>query len=294
MKPIQRLGVLGLALLIGVMGCSNRDRNMAITAMNHGIEQYQRGNASSAIARLEEATRIDPGFGEPHLYLGMIRLKEFDSPEQAIFNLQQAIERMGRDARPHYYLGEAYWAMGQTQQAESALRQAIELDDKYQEAWYRLGSLLEEQGDIMGAVDAYTRAIYADPRQPLAYTALGDIYLRYNHPPEAIAVFLNGFQNCGDASNANALGGAYLVVGEVQSAIEYFERAVELEPRSTVFRFNLGAAYAQSYRSTHDERERGLAIRNLEVVNARCGRLGSQARCNSVRVLLEELAQPRP
>jgi tetratricopeptide (TPR) repeat protein len=280
---------LVMALALALASCADKDRNRAISAMNAGIAQYERGNYNGAVARFEEASRIDPDFGLPHYYAGMVRLRRFYSPDTAIPDLRRAADLMNDHAPTFYQLGSAYVEVGNRRDAESALRRAVEIEPEHARAWFRLGELRESNGQIMEAIDAYTRGIHADPWAPFGYKRLGGIYLTYEHSPEAVAVFRNGWENTRDPSLANDLATALLAANQPREAITAVQHALAADRSSVLFNYNLAAAYIQAYRTSQDPADRAQARAHLEVAARGCGELGSQARCNQIRMELRQL-----
>ena len=291
MKVFHRLGVVVLVMVCLSVGCRDKDRNRAIALMNDGIAQAERGNYNGAIRRLEESVRVDPDYGHPYYYLGMIRLKEFHAPEAAVPDLRRAADLMPEHAPTFHLLGTAHMDLGDRREAEQALTEAVRLNPNHARAWLRLGELQEQNGQVMEAIDSYTRAIYADPRLPYGYNHLGNIYALYEHPEEAIAVLEEGLRNAGDPTNANDLGTVYLRTGRYGAAVEAFERAVQMDPTSITYNYNLGLAHAQMFTESQSESDRMDAREHLELAAARCATLGSQARCNAIRTMLDDLEQ---
>jgi tetratricopeptide (TPR) repeat protein len=289
---MQRLGILGLAVLVGLsVGCADRRRNRANAEINKGIEQQQRSNYSGAVAAFERAIEIDPDYGLPYYLLGMIRLQYYDSPQAAITDLRRAADLMSDHAPTFYQLGMAYLDGGERRAAQRNLERAIELDPEHSRALLRLGEILEGNGEIEAAVDAYMRSIYAEPRRPDPYFRLGSIYTRFEAYDEAIAVFREGYTHTGEASLANELGKVYLYTGELEAAIRYFETAVEANPRSPNYNYNLGLAYAESYIATLDPADRTRAERYLTEAEFGCAGEGSRARCNSIELMRERMVE---
>lgn len=280
---------LVIALALALASCADKDRNRAIGVMNEGIAQFERGNFNGAIARFEEASRVDPDFGLPYYYAGMVRLRRFYSPDTAIPDLRRAADLMPEHAPTFYQLGSAYLSVGDRRDAEDALKQAVEIDPEHARAWYRLGELYEGNGEIMEAIDAYTRGIHADPWEPYGYKMLGGIYLRYEHPQEAVAVFQNGWDNTSDPSLANDLGTALLDADRATDAIAAIQQALETDPNSVIYNYNLALAYTQAFRTSEDQADRDQARTHLEAAARGCGELGSQARCNQIRMMLREM-----
>lgn len=271
--------------------CADKDRNRAIGVMNEGIAQFERGNYNGAVTRFEQAVRIDPDFGLPYYYAGMVRLRRFYSPDTAIPDLRRAADLMPDHAPTFYQLGSAHLSLGDRRDAAEALSRAVEIDPEHARAWFRLGELREGNGEIMDAIDAYTRGIHADPWEPFGYKMLGGIYLRFEHPEEAAVVFRNGWDNAQDPTLANDLGTALLAAGQSREAINVIQQALATDPNSVIYNYNLALAYTQAFRESEALSDSEQARAHLDAAARSCGELGSQARCNQIRMMLREMEE---
>ncbi len=280
--------LLTLSLLL-LTGC-DRTRNRAVILKNEAIHLYEGGNYTGALSRLSEAVSVDPTYGEAYYIAGMIRLQQYDSPETAIPDLEQAAELMPDHAPSFYLLGSAYLRDGNHEAAVTNLSLATEKDPEHARAYFRLGTAYEATGDVMAAIDAFTHSIHAEPRFPQPYEHLGNIYGLYDHVDEAIAVFSESLENCGDPNSANNLGRMYQRNGEIEAAIQNFQLAVTARPDSVAYNYNLGVAYTEAYQSSHDRQDRDRATEYLTIAGNQCAALGSQARCNEIQQSLQELA----
>lgn len=270
-------------------GCIDRDRNRATVMKNEAILLYEGGNYTGALRRLAEAVTTDPTYGEAYYLAGMIRLQAFESPETAVPDLERAIELLPDDARPRYQLGRAYLQDGNYELALEHLAGAVERDETHARALFRLGVAQEATGAIMEAVESYSRSIRSDPAFPQPYEGLGNIYGRYDAVDEAITVFSEGVRLTSQANMANNLGRMYQRKGEIEAAIQSFEQAVQGVPDSVFYVYNLGVAYDAAFSRSRDPQDRERARQHLTSAADRCGSLGSRARCNEIRDMLEQL-----
>lgn len=281
--------IVALAVAALLSGCDSRARNKATLSLNEALSRYEGGNYSGAVRALEEAIQEDPSWGEPHYYLGMIRLMRFHAPGSAAADLQRAVQLMPDHAPSHYLLGTALLEEGDRSGARRELEAALRLTPNHSGALYRLGMVQEAQGEIMEAIDSYSRSIRAEPDFAHPYNRLGNIYALYDHAEEAIAVFREGFENAGDAVNANDLARMYLREGNREAAIEYFREALSRDPESISYNYNLGMAYFDAFRASEDTRDRRQAQEFLDRALDRCSGLDSQARCNAIRIAIADL-----
>ena len=292
MSSWGRVTIPVLIIMSVFLACGNKTRNRAIVVKNEAVVLYERGNYTGALRRLSESVSIDPNFGESYYLMGMIRLNQYDSPETAIPDLERAVTLMPEHAPSYYLLGTAYLFDGDYGLAIEMLTQALEYEPEHARALFRLGAAQEALGEIMAAIDAYSGSIHADPRFPQPYEHLGNIYALYDFTDEAVVVFQQAFEHCGDANSANNLGRMYQRRGEIEAALQYFQRAVEIAPDSVAYNYNLGVAFAEASVTSRDPQDRERAIEFLTIAGDRCAQLESQARCNEIRQSLRELTEP--
>jgi len=79
-------------------------------------------------------------------------------PDEAIWQLQEAIESLPKAAEPRYLLGEAYLMQGKPDQAIAAFQEALRLDPAYGEAAAGLGTAYMAKGMKAEAEQAFKKA----------------------------------------------------------------------------------------------------------------------------------------
>jgi len=139
------------------------------------------------------------------------RLSDEGLLDEAIAELQLAIQANPELTTAHVNLGELYRVQGDFPSAERSYREAVRLEPRSFDAQYGHGLVLHLMGRLADAVAAYLRALAID----------------------------------GEDFNANLnLATAYLQEGRARQALPYAEKAVALNPESGPARVNLGAVYA--------------------------------------------------
>ncbi len=133
--------------------------------------------------------------------------------DQAIRAYQKALEVRPGNTSVMVNLGLAEAYGGDYPSAVTTLRQAIAVDPQLPLAWLNLGYSLENLGDEAGAEAAYRQAIAVNGSEPLPHFNLGAVLLRR---------------------------------GQLQSAIDEFERTVELQPTLVRAYDHLVQAYVAS------------------------------------------------
>ena len=169
------------------------------------------------------------------------------SLEQASDHFQKAIEIDPDFALAYVALAEAYMLRGDyaglsldemLSSAEPAISTALNLDDQLAQAYVARGAVRSKAGDISGAVDAFQRAVDLDPNLAKAYHWYGDVLLGRLQQPEAALPLLEKAYTLDPVSPALivTIGQALSGLGRFDEAMEFYQKALEIEP-----------AYASSY-----------------------------------------------
>ena len=175
----------------------------------------------------ERALALDPGLGEAHGVMGLVRmLYDFDwEGAEASFKVALQLSPSNADAYDHY--GWLCWATGRYDEAVELVRRARELDPLAHRS--DLAAALLRAGRYPEAADAARQTIAFDPR------------------------FARGH---------SALGWALLLQGHADDGVRELERAASLAEDDPAFLAQLGEAYAVAGRT--DDARRVLA--ELQVV----------------------------
>lgn len=158
---------------------------------------------------LDEASSLDPKFGQLALSRGRLLLVRGDAKEAAS-QLELALQALPDEAEAHSAAAVAALALGDVDRALSGFQRAVELDPNNPERLTNLGTAWMLKADATRAIDAFGRALGFTPDDP---RALGN------------------------------MGTALLAAGQVESALTHLTRAHELAPTRATFMSNLGYAH---------------------------------------------------
>jgi tetratricopeptide (TPR) repeat protein len=122
------------------------------------------------------------------------------------------------------------------------LESALEAHPDYLEARLLLGHVLLSGEEPIEAIRVLSLFQTGDFVYREAYFLLGLAYLAANQTGSATEIFTHLTEQEDKAAFWNNLGIALLRTGNMENAIEAFEKAVELEPEGFVYLFNLGWA----------------------------------------------------
>jgi Tfp pilus assembly protein PilF len=158
--------------------------------------------------------------------------------EPALREARRAVELDPRSAAGQHVLGRVLLARDDLAGAEEAFRHAVELRPNFAEAYNDLGGTLDRLGRTDEAIAAFRRA--ADRGHPSALYNLGVVYLRAKGDPVAARAVLEQAvkQKSASAGVWNALGVAYLRLGQWQRAKEAWAQALRLDPAYAAARRN--------------------------------------------------------
>jgi tetratricopeptide (TPR) repeat protein len=164
------------------------------------------------VASLLEKIQHDPNNPQNHYELASVyhRLQIFD---KALLEYEKAIEAASEN--PEYYegVGRLWRDWGTPTSGINYLQKALDLRSSYPEAWNTLGTIYDQLRNFSQAQRCYLNALVLNSELDFVYSNLSFSYLQ---------------------------------TGEVQEAIYYGERAVQLNPNLIQARNNLGAAYGMA------------------------------------------------
>ncbi len=215
-----------------------------------GVIYYQLGDYQAAQQALEQAaaaagdalsqrdlSRIQVNLGRAY--------RELDQPQLALTAFRRAVVLDPANFEAHNYLGEAYARQGpeRCEDAIFELSQAANLNPSDLSSVANLGITLFECEQPQAALPRLEQAIEIDGVSiPALYTYLARVYIRQGRYEEAVQEAQKGALL--PPTNAAALywlGQAYQAAGNPTSAIDAYERALEIDPEHTSSRQALSA-----------------------------------------------------
>jgi len=180
-----------------------------------------------------------------------IAKKDMDKAMRLVNN---ALKISPTSARPYFVKGMAYQMMGKLDLAESSFQTAIEMNVKYYDAYVQLGMIYEEK-DLKQADEYYSLALSINPDGLDALRNRGLLSIYTQNYDKAIADFQSMLTI--DSSFAECyfnLGNTYVAMYDdnasqytkdttVQRSIEYFQKAVDMQPDYVPAMYNLALGY---------------------------------------------------
>jgi tetratricopeptide (TPR) repeat protein len=213
-----------------------------------------RGEVTSANDALDTAQRLDPNFAPAFGLRSNIALTQ-NRKDDALGLAKKAVEVNPNSPSAHLDLSLALQAYFELSAALEAARKAVDLDPANARAHIQVARLLLGFDRIEEASEAAQQAQSLEPNEPLVLATLGFILLAQQQTDRAIGAFEKSIE-AGSASGDPyvGLGLASFKKGKLEDGLRFFEAAVLLEPRVSLFQSYLAKALYQL-----DRREDGLA-----------------------------------
>jgi len=198
--------------------------------------------------------------------------------------LDDIVENNPKSFVAHLAVGSSYLGRGDAARAESLFNRVLEINPNSAEAHVNLGHIFRVQGDTTRALKHFRRALRIDPKSYKAYNQIGAVYLQQNRlePAEAnfrLAHRLNGayvpainnlaslYSRASRFTEAERLiaraikldrsdVGLYIAMGAIKirkrqlhKALEFFNKAVDMEPTAPFAHYWRGMALKSLSRS---------------------------------------------
>ena len=210
-----------------------------------GILTWQRAGAFES----EETLWTDNVAKNPQCWagynnLGSVLLQR-GQVDDAIPEIQKALEINPDYADAHYNLALALLQKRQVDDAVTQLRRALEISPNYVEALNTLGWAFSQNGQTDDAIVEFRKALAVNPAYAKASDNLGATLLQKGRVDEAIAEFQRLIVYNPNLATAHYnLGVALLDKGEIDAAISEFQAALQLKPDFSDAQSNLAKAQA--------------------------------------------------
>jgi tetratricopeptide (TPR) repeat protein len=196
----------------------------------------------SAEEWISKGTAIDPDLPELRnaVAVGYIIDGKY---EEAVAELEQAIEDRPGLAMAWANLGEAYSYLGEHRKGLEAVRKAVDLNPGSHRMHIYMGLFHQNIGEYAEATGHYVRATEMKPDSWMAWSNLGASYLYRGMFEEAVDALEHTLEQEDSASARTNLGNAHYFLGRYPEAEREYRQATVLEPGRAVYWGNLADAF---------------------------------------------------
>ena len=218
----------------------------------------RRSSMQQAQRMFRRAIEMDPGYALA--YAGLANSYSWyymywDSSEEPLQEAEEAsrkaLELAPDLAEAHVAHGLATSLKGRFDDAESDFRKAIELNPRLFEAYYFYGRSVFAEGDLERAAELFLKAADLSPEDYQVPALLAVVYRGLEQPEKVIAssqrlleLTKNHLQrNSNDVRATYFRAGALAELGRREEAIEWANRALEMEPDDPAVLYNVACIY---------------------------------------------------
>jgi tetratricopeptide (TPR) repeat protein len=169
----------------------------------------------------------------------LYRSAELPPPQLSISKLRQLQEYIQK--------GTKLLAEKKYKEAAGELEKALNINPNHTAALYYLGRAYFSMGDNAKAVEQYRKALKLAPNYAEIYIDLGLVNSSLNRPEEAISYYQKAIELSPDNAAAyNSLAFAYTSLGKHKDAIDTFKKSIKLKAQNPDAYVGLGLLYSAS------------------------------------------------
>ncbi len=129
-----------------------------------------------------------------NLFIKALESQELGLNELALDYYQKGIAIESSLPQPFFNMGNAYYAIGNYDDAVKCYQKAITLKNDYPDAYYNMGNAYLDQKDFPQAIIAYQKAIEISPKESAIHYNLGIAYFENGDQDLAIAALQKAAQ----------------------------------------------------------------------------------------------------
>lgn len=200
------------------------------------------GKFKDSEAAFQKALEFDAKSFAAHVDLGELYMSGLRDPAKAEQQFRAAVQLRPEHAGAHNGLGTALAELKRTPEAALEFEAAAKLDPDNPLPFYSLGKAYLANGDANKALAAYDRALRISPRFTPALLDRGDVHAALNQPEQALADYHQAVKVAPQQANAHFRLGMFLHARhDLDEAAAAYRAAIEADPRYAPAYNNLAA-----------------------------------------------------
>src|SRR5262245_2938554 len=171
----KRILPIGFIFLLPLTACKKSEpEDEFIRLTNVGKNYYQSGQATKAMAPLEQALALNETSADAHLNVAVAALAANES-DKAIQQAQMALNLDRNSGAAFYILGSACLRSGRAKEAAQALQQAKDIDRTVNAVSFQLGRAHQQLEQLEEARTQFMEVIQFETNHPAAYYNLSQV-----------------------------------------------------------------------------------------------------------------------
>ena len=203
---------------------------------------FQAGKVTEALQAARELSTAHKQDVQLHFTLGVL-LASAKQYKAAQLELEQANALQPETFEILHNLGRLISRDMNTRRPSSVLNRALKLKPDSPETLYLLAQLDSEQSQPVDALDLLVRAHKLAPQNTDIIFLMARVSMTQNYFEDAIPLLESGIKLAPQRPDLHAaLGESYFMAGKTESAIEEFQKLIELDPSARSYAF-MGLSY---------------------------------------------------
>ncbi len=171
---------------------------------------------------------------------------EHQEAEKALGDISKAIELQPKVPLYHRTMSDVYFAMGKPQRSRDALNKAIEIDVEDTTAYLKLAELEFYFKEYKGTFDFLDKALKLDPYNSKAFFIRGMAFKEMGDTAKAIKALQTAVEYDQEYYHAFMQLGILFSIKHNPLAVEYYNNAIRLNPKSVEAYYALGMFYQEN------------------------------------------------
>jgi putative PEP-CTERM system TPR-repeat lipoprotein len=223
----------------------NQNANSPIARYFYGLALVQSGDRQGADREWTEASRNPGHFLAPVLALAQLKL-ESRSADESMRYAQQARAIAPDRSEPYLILGMAQLQKGDVNAAVANLENYVGRNPNNSIGQQQLGVACLTMGNFPRALMQFEAALKLNPNDIGALSGIANVYFRQKKPDQAIrrvSQQLENVKGVAQASMLRLLAELYISQNNPARAEEFYQRAVQADPKNMELRYSLASFY---------------------------------------------------
>ncbi len=220
----------GIPCFLKALELSPGGKNLQ-AATNLSLAYAQKGNVEEAIKWIVRAEKMYTP-ADPDVYLQHAEiLRRAGRLQEALEQINKAIEVSPRHVKAHYNRGMTYRLLGRLDEAEKDQLKALSLQPDATPAMLELALIARQRGNRKDAIEWTRKVVLLQPESIEARYQLGVLLLETGRASEGIPHLKLVVANKPDFAEGHSnLAMAFFTVGNIPAAIAEYRRTLQLNP----------------------------------------------------------------
>lgn len=230
---MKLLSLIVLSFAISLNACNSNTSNK---------EKQEPQTLSEQLEGLNIEVLEDPN--QPEVYHQIARIHhELKDPNNAIINMQKAIENDRENISYYLYMADLYMELGQLKNTMITLQQASVVDSQNTAVILKTAEIYFMFKKYTETFEFVNKALEIEPNNEKAFYLRGHIYKELGDTNKAITNFMDAINNYPDHFNANLELGILFASQGNALAIDYYGNAMRIDSTRVEPYYNLGMFY---------------------------------------------------